>query len=95
MSLKKLVNSEARNHDEKLDENRLKLSSLVAFLMGFSQAVLAYIMSSYFKLATGTENVGIFYAVAYLIFLVISKELTVQFWNRIIILRNNCSFTGE
>lgn len=64
-----------KKHKENLDENRLRLTSFVTFLMGFSQAVLVYIMSSYFKLATGTESVGIFYGVSYIIFLVILLNL--------------------
>jgi len=64
-----------KKHLEKLDENRLKLASLITFLMGFTQAVLAYVMSSYFKLSSGTENVGIFYAVSYIIFLVVLLNL--------------------
>ncbi len=62
-------------HDEKLDAGRIHLTSFVSFLMGFSQAVLVYVISSYFKLATGTENVGIFYAVSYIIFLVVLLNL--------------------
>ena len=64
-----------KKHDEKLDEGHLKLSSFVAFLMGFSQAVLAVIMSAYFVSASGTQNVGFFYAFAYLIFLVVLLNL--------------------
>lgn len=64
-----------RAHDEKLDAGRIHLTSFVSFLMGFSQAVLIYVISSYFKLATGTENVGIFYAVSYIIFLAILLNL--------------------
>lgn len=62
-------------HDETLDENRIKLTTFVAFLMGFSQAVLIYVLSSYFELATGTQNVGIFYTVSYIIFLIILLNL--------------------
>jgi MFS family permease len=62
-------------HQENLDENRLLLSGFVTFLIGFSQAVSIYVMSSYFKLATGTESVGIFYGVSYLVFLVILLNL--------------------
>lgn len=62
-------------HKENLDENRLRLSSFVTFLMGFSQAVLVYVMSSYFKEATGTESIGIFYGVSYFIFLIILLNL--------------------
>lgn len=64
-----------KKHKENLDENRLRLASFVTFLMGFSQAVLAYVMSSYFALASGTENVGIFYGVSYIIFLIILLNL--------------------
>ncbi len=71
-------------HKENLDENRLRLTSFVTFLMGFSQAVLIYIMSSYFELATGTESVGIFYAVAYAIFLIALLNLhkLVRLWGK-------------
>jgi MFS family permease len=64
-----------KKHDEKLDENRIRLTTFVSFLMGFSQAVLIYVMSTYFKLSSGTENVGIFYAVSYGIFLFILLNL--------------------
>lgn len=64
-----------KRHDESLDENKIKLTSFVTFLMGFSQSVLVYVMSSYFKLATGTDNVGVFYAVSYIIFLIILLNL--------------------
>ena len=71
-------------HNENLDEARLKLSSFVTFLMGFSQAVLIYVMSSYFELATGTENVGIFYAISYGIFLITLLNLhkLVRLWGK-------------
>jgi len=64
-----------KKHDESLDENKIKLTAFVTFLIGFSQAVLIYVMSSYFKEATGTENIGIFYAVSYIIFLIILLNL--------------------
>jgi MFS family permease len=64
-----------RAHDEKLDAGRIHLTSFVSFLMGFSQAVLVYVISSYFKLATGVENVGVFYAVSYIIFLIVLLNL--------------------
>ncbi|HCU70672.1 MAG TPA: hypothetical protein DIC35_02860 [Candidatus Moranbacteria bacterium] len=56
-------------HSEKLDENRLKLTSFVTLLMGFSQAMLVYIMSSYFELSSGIENIGVFYGFSYVVFL--------------------------
>lgn len=73
-----------KKHKEKLDETKLKLSSFVTFLMGFSNAVLIYVMSSYFKLATGTENVGIFYIISYSIFLIVLLNLhkLVRLWGK-------------
>ncbi|MFZ2975211.1 MAG: MFS transporter [Candidatus Moraniibacteriota bacterium] len=64
-----------KKHKEKLDEGKIKLVTFVTFLMGFAQSILIFIMSSYFKLAIGTENVGIFYAVSYIIFLFILLNL--------------------
>lgn len=57
-------------HEEKLDKKKVRLISFVSFLMGFSQATFAYVMSSYFKQASGTENVGAFYFLAYAIVLI-------------------------
>lgn len=56
-------------HNEKLEIKKVKLISFISFLMGFSQAVLIYLMSFYFKQASGTENVGIFYFISYIIIL--------------------------
>lgn len=52
-------------HQEKLNKEKIKIVAFVSFLLGFGQAVLIYVMSSYFKTVSGTENVGIFYLVAY------------------------------
>lgn len=60
---------------ESLDKKTLNVISLIAFIIGFGQAVLIYIMSTYFKNASGTENVGIFYLVAYIIELFILFNL--------------------
>lgn len=59
------------HHCERIDPKKLKTIDFTSFLMGFSQAILAYIMSSYFKAASGTENVGFFYFIAYLVVLVL------------------------
>ncbi|HBY11107.1 MAG: Permeases of the major facilitator superfamily [Candidatus Moranbacteria bacterium GW2011_GWF2_36_839] len=64
-----------KKHKEKLDEGKIKLVTFVTFLMGFAQATLIYVMSTYFKLSIGTDNVGIFYAVSYIIFLIILLNL--------------------
>ena len=43
--------------------------------MGFAQAIMIYVMSSYFKQIAGTENVGSFYLVSYAITLIIYFNL--------------------
>lgn len=58
-------------HNEKLNARKLKLISFISLLMGFSQATFIYVMSYYFKEASGTENLGVFYLVSYSILLVL------------------------
>jgi len=62
-------------HDEVFDKKKVKLISFISFLFGFSQSILLYVMSFYFKSATGTENVGIFYTISYVIVLLILLNL--------------------
>jgi len=62
-------------HEEKLDRGKIKLISFISFLVGFSQAIIIYIMSSYFKLISGTENVGLFYLISYSVVLLILINL--------------------
>lgn len=57
-------------HNEKLEKKKVKLISFISFLMGFSQAMLIYVMAYYFKIAAGTEDVGLFYFIAYGVLLV-------------------------
>lgn len=59
------------HHCERTDAKKLKTIDLMSFLMGFSQSILVYIMSSYFKEASGTENVGFFYFISYLVVLIL------------------------
>ncbi len=63
------------DHVERLDRKRIEIANIVSLLMGFSQSILAYVLSSYFKIASGSENVGTFYMVAYVISLVILLNL--------------------
>ncbi|MFA6047812.1 MAG: MFS transporter [Parcubacteria group bacterium] len=64
-----------KQHDEAYNKGKMRLISFVAFLMGFAQAVLLYVMSTYFKRASGIENIGLFYLVAYAITLIIYLNL--------------------
>lgn len=56
-------------HDEQLDKKKITLINGLSLLVGFSQAVVIYAFSTYFKIASGTENVGLFYFFAYLVVL--------------------------
>lgn len=54
-----------KKHKEKLNEGKLRLVGFISFLLGFSQSLLIYVESSYFKLSIGNENVSVFYFLAY------------------------------
>lgn len=54
-----------KKHKEKLNDGKLRLIGLISFLLGFSQSLLVYVESSYFKLSLGSENVSVFYFLAY------------------------------
>ena len=56
-------------HKEKLNKKKVRIVNWASFLVGFSQAAIVYVLSTYFKKVTGTENVGIFYTISYLIIL--------------------------
>jgi len=56
-------------HDEKFNRGKVRLINFITLVMGFAQAVLLYIMSTYFKRAFGSENVGVFYFISYCIVL--------------------------
>ena len=62
-------------HDEQLDKRRIKLISFISFLSGFSQAILLYVMSYYFRLSSGTENVSLFYTLSYIVVLLFLLNL--------------------
>src|SRR3990172_3033443 len=63
--------AEAVIHDEQLDKKKIKLISFISFFSGFTRAILFYVMSYYFRLAAGTENVSLFYTVSYAIVLLV------------------------
>ncbi len=62
-------------HDEKLNKNKIRILDLISFLAGFAQASIVYVLSTYFKLSSGLENVGVFYLLAYVIILIIFLNL--------------------
>jgi MFS family permease len=66
----KTINEEKIRHKEKYSAGKVNVTGLISFLMGFTQAAIIYVMSSYFKMASGSENVGLFYFLAYLVFMV-------------------------
>jgi MFS family permease len=59
-----------RSHDERAEPPKLKLLSGISFLFGFTDAVLVYVLSSYFKEVTGTDNVSFVYLIAFSVVLI-------------------------
>jgi MFS family permease len=60
---------------EKTDKRKIKLINFISFLNGFSQAVVVYVLSTFFEKSSGVVNVGIFYTMAYLLVLLIFLNL--------------------
>ena len=78
----KTINEEKIVHNEKYSAGKINIVSVISFLMGFTQATVIYLMSSYFQRASGMENVGFFYLVAYIfvmVFLLNFHKITKNF----------------
>ncbi len=58
-------------HDERLNRKKVRTINLISFILGFASAIVAYIISSYFKEVRGTDNISIFYSIAYIFVLII------------------------
>lgn len=69
------MREKTKRHIESKDDGKLKLINFVSFLLGFSQALLTYVASDYFRQAIGIENVSVFYFVAYATSLVVMLNL--------------------
>lgn len=52
-------------HNENFNKNKVRLVSFVSFLLGFLDAFFIYILSAYFSQVIGSDNVGVFYLIAY------------------------------
>ena len=61
-----MTKSESK-HIENHDERKIKLINFISFLFGFAGALLLYVLSDYFREALGSDNVSIFYFIAYAI----------------------------
>ena len=59
-----------KKHIEKADQGKVRLINLISFLFGFSEALLIYVLSDYFRQSLGFDNVSIFYFIAYAIALI-------------------------
>jgi MFS family permease len=64
-----------QKHKEHLDRKKIRIIALISFLLGFSDAVLLYVISTYFKVASGTENIGGFYILSYVTLLLLLLNL--------------------
>lgn len=73
--MKKPINTESKNHKERLDKRKVEAITFITLLMGFAQSFVLYVMSTYFKISSGSENLGPFYFVAYGVILVLLFNL--------------------
>ncbi len=64
-----MPNTPSHNTEERFNRNRVRLLSALSFLLGFLDAFLIYILSSYFVQISGDHLVGSFYLVAYVLVL--------------------------
>lgn len=58
-----------QKHKEHIDNGKIHLISGISLALGFSQALILYVVSSFYREASGTENVGVFYFISNLIVL--------------------------
>jgi len=65
------INEERIRHKENYSAGKVNVAGFISFLMGFTQSVIIYVMSSYFKMASGTDSVGLFYFLAYLVVMIV------------------------
>ncbi len=52
-------------HTENFNRQKIRLVSAVSFVVGFLDAFLIYVLSTYFSVISSSDNVGIFYLIAY------------------------------
>lgn len=57
------------SHNGVARPSKIKLISFISFLFGFADAFLVYILSTYFQLVVGTENISALYLIAFTIVL--------------------------
>ncbi len=56
-------------YQEHRSDRSVQLIAFIGFLFGLSISLLAYVMSSYFKDVTGSDNVSIYYIISFVVFL--------------------------
>lgn len=56
-------------HSESSGTRSIQLIAFLGFLFGLSISLLAYVMSSYFKEVTQSDNVSVFYLISFVVFL--------------------------
>lgn len=62
-------------HREQGDILKAHIISAISFLLGFSASFISYVISLYFKEVTGSDNVGPFYFIAFVLELVVIVNL--------------------
>ncbi|MCK4554873.1 hypothetical protein KAU19_08035, partial [Candidatus Parcubacteria bacterium] len=64
-----------KKHEERFNSKKVKLINFISLLFGFSSALAAYVISSYFQEVSGWDNISVFYIAAYAIALVVLLNL--------------------
>jgi len=62
-------------HKENFNKKKVLIITLISFIFGFSQAVAAYVLSTFFEISWGMKSVGFFYFGTYLISLFLILNL--------------------
>lgn len=52
-------------HNENLNNGKIRLVSLLSLILGFLDAFFIYVLSNYFSIILGSDNVGMFYLIGY------------------------------
>lgn len=61
----------APKHKEKLNKPAIRTLDISSFILGISAALILYLESDYFKTATGSDNVTVFFILAYAVTLIL------------------------
>ncbi|MDD3486761.1 MAG: MFS transporter [Candidatus Moranbacteria bacterium] len=73
-----------KKHKEKINRSGIKIINLSAFIQGISAASIIYLESDYFKISAGSDNISLFFIVAYAVslFLIFNWHYLIHKWGK-------------